>query len=938
MSPAAVDVRSPITSPHSKVSSATSLQNRHSIPHTHPTSPFNFAEFSSTSADAPQCGADPAFQRARSVASGRSRPRLVKVRKQLGSQRGRFKTSSSEIEPGFNPFSSLSNGTSASNGDNGNVGFVFGANQSGSSENLDNGERQSVESAVKLSSDENGECNIGNGTEPTKIGNVGFVFGTRENLCGEKRQSATNAKEMVSDDKETVTEPKCGNFCHMGSVFCPNWSGLASSSNDEETECGNFLKKLDCEDSGKTQFETFEESRKHCSGAFVFGSNMFDLASNLNLENGESTECVKKPECGVTLETKTYTVDSHSSDSKYTSDLQKGQFRGDFRQSSCYGATNLEIGNEAEFKKYNDSCSIFDASWLNSASNLSAERRDSGENLGKRASNVRRKLKVGSKRGFQKVRATAVKTNTNVGSSLDRDNDVGVFIFGSSSKTASSSSGCTAAKCEDERRLNNKSSSNCSCTTKIQINNYHSDVSGKCVCASDSCDNISTVSSAASVDKLPDEMKKLNIDDSVNVEGVEETKTSFFNARTDEKVSSCANGSSETTPAYQSSEGHKVHVEITSGGNSETIDQSHVIFGSADNAANASGVPVSEPFTFRTGLGENVGVGVGFAQCPQFQGIDDTQPNVASTPSTFKSVGFEFQPSISNAAFVGVKDKDKDGLGMPPVDFRTSVCDPASLKENLFPESVVKNRSIKGKGLRKTKGNVKKSLGKQCNRAKVPKESSSKENPDSPGCYSPMDFSPYQEANVSDQDMRRTSGTSNHSFHQDTNCPPCASDATVPPGLKSEDLATAKMEQVCSSNGAGVASADAGVDFNSDIEKQEKSSRSVFHFTSGLEEEKGKSFTFSATSDVQGSISEKKRRHKRRSRMKVGHASFVITPSPSSVQSSPLSCTSSVSEAADKSEAGEQCKQGYNTSSSGTYETCEKWRLRCSLLKITISF
>lgn len=894
MSPAAVEVRSPITSPHSK---DTSLQNPHSISHAHPTSPFNFAAFTSASAGAAQCGPAPAFalQRSGSVASGRSRPRLAKVRKQLGPQHGRFRTSSSEVEACFNPFSfsSVSNGAGAPNGDKGDVGFVFRANQSGSRENLDDGERQSGESGVKLGSDEDAKCSIGNGTE---IKDGGFVFGTRENVaetkvCSETTQSAVNAKEMVSDDTrigETVTEPKCENFRDMGFAFGCNWSGLASNSNAEKAECGDFVKKPSCDDSQEIKFDTVGESGKHCTGTFVFGTNLFDLASNLNSANTGSTESVKKPECGGCVEAETRTVCFNSTDSKSTSNLQYVESRGDFLQSGCCGATNVEL-NAAEFKKRNDYAFAFDASWFDSASNLSAEKRDSGENLGKPVSNVRRKLKVGSKR--EKVKAAAVKTNANGGCS---DKDTGVFIFGSSSK---------------------------------------------------SCDNISSVTSGTSVDQLPDEMNKLNINDSVNVEVAEGTKTSFSNARTasdyksNEKVVGCANESSETTSSNQSSEGPSIHVKMTTGANSETIDQGRVIFGPGDNAADASGVPISEPFIFRAGLPGNVNVD----QCPQFQAINSAQPNVASTASTFSSVGLEFQSSISNAAFVGVEDEDNkfswshDELGMP-----SSFCDPSRLKETLFPETTIKNRSIKGKKLRKPKGKLKKSLGNQGpDSDQVPKESSSKENPDTSGCYSPMDFSPYQEANVSDQDLGKTSSISSHPFHLDRNCPPCSSDATVPSGLEKEDLATAKAEQPSSSNGSGVASGDARVD---DSEKQKNSSETSFHFSSTLEDMNQTSFTFSATSNVQGSISEKKRRHKRRSRVKVGDAPFVITPSPnanfgpSSMQSSSLSCPSSLSEAADKSEAGEQCKQGYNSSASETYETCEKWRFRCSLLNTAITF
>ncbi|XP_024922352.3 uncharacterized protein LOC107431637 isoform X1 [Ziziphus jujuba] len=957
MSPATVDIRSPINPSHSK---ASSLQNPNSIYHTHASSPFNFASLSPGFAVAGQCGTDPSssFPRSGAVASGRSRPRLTKVRKQLG---GRSRTTSSELGSGFNPFCSVNDGNSASSGGNGNVGFVFGANQSGSHEKIwVNGETQSSVNVGKLSSDESRKCNIGNGTESAKIGNVGFVFGARENapelnMCWENRRSAGKAKKMVHDDdnddtlnKETESGSKCESFSDMGLVFGCNGNGLASNSNADKRECSNFAKKAGCDDSGQIKFG-------ECGRTFIFRTYHeveVDLDSaNLNSEKGDSTKSVKKSEFSKTGETETSLLfGSQSSDSKSTKNLHNGKFAENFGQSACYGSAKTEIGKEAELKKNDESVFVFGASWSNSEANSCEEKSQSSENLGKPACNVRRKMKVGRERRFPKMKGKA-----NVNYSLGKDNDIRSFFYGSSTKTASTSSGCTAAaKCEDGMKASSEILRNCSGNANNQIDNI-------CSCIFDSSDEMVSVSSAASVHNLPDEMKKLNINNSVNVEGADEIKESLNNA----------NGCSETSGG--NSKGGSVHVEMTSGGNSETIGQYHFIFRNDGNAADASGIPISEPF--RTGLGENVDVG----QCRQFQ--------AASAPSSFSSAGLEFQPSASNADFVGgVKDKDKkftwstDGLRIPYVDFMASLCDPSRLKDNLFPdlnkksECGVKNSTIKGKRLRKTKGKLKKSLGKQWPVSdQVPKESSSQENQDSPGCYSPMDLSPYQETNVSDQDSRKAS------THQDRTCPPCASGATVPADLKGDDLAkpgegldsnggghtfkelkeeklgcheeiffnhncssisgaeftysNSKMEQVCGSNGAGVASAGARVDFNSETEKQEKNSRMQFQFSSGLEDVKGSDFTFSAKSAVQGGLSAAERRHKRKNRNKVGHESFVINPSPnikfesSSAQSSPLS-TPSLSEAANKSEAGEQFKQGYNFSPSGTHETCEKWRFR----------
>ncbi|PON38927.1 N-terminal acetyltransferase A, auxiliary subunit [Trema orientale] len=921
MSPAAVDARSPNHKP------SPPLPNPSSVPE----SPLNFSAVC-------DCGPDrdvPEFARSGSaVPPGRSRPRLVKVRRQIGST---SRAGSSEVGPGFYPFRS-SNEVSVSSSDNGNMGFVFGASKSGFSEGLDSGQGQFSGGGIDPAS-----SNIRKGTEFKQNENVGFVFGAKVNglrtdFSGKNERFNGNGKEVASDDNgntKTEPEPACGSF------------GSVSNSNTGKTEWGEFAKNSNSDDCGKKKHETQEAvCVEHGDAGFVFGANPNGLVSNLKSE-------------------------------KCDADFSKS-----FEQSRCNGS-NAKIDHETEDRKSSCSDFVFGSSWCNSESNLSSEKRDSVENIEKQVPGAEPQTE------FQKVEAVE-KANTNGNWSLN--NDSGVFVFGSSSRIGTSLNELREAKSGDEARLNSENLGSCNSTVGAQDNVSGPEVDGKCECRYESSGNIACGSSTSSAFKLPDEMRKLNINDSANVRGAEKTEISnsksFFNAETasssrryrkfSKGCSKVSNFSSRCVQTNSFDKGSKVSfvdVEVTNGSSSVRSEESHV-FESCSKAAYASGmcnsVCNSEPFTFQAGLGESANVG----QFHKNQEVNDTEANVASSQPSFSTNSPEFQPSASEAASVGVEKENTknspsspDGFGVSSVDLKTPICDPSSLKESLFPklnkrmEFTVKNRSIKDKRFRETKHKLKKSSVKQrLGQDQTYKESSSQENPISPGCYSPMDFSPYQEITVTDQHSSEISAKPDGSFHQDNNCRTCSSDAPVPADLKVEDLglpekglysdrgdqeskelteenfgyysersfilrcsspskaefacSSVQMEQADGGCGTGVASLESIANYSSDVEKQENSPRMQFNFTSGLEDVKGKSFMFSATSARQERLSARKYRRRRKSRIGVGRDSSV---NPSSNQSS--------SNATDKFEAGKQFNQ-YSSSSAEIHEACEKWRLR----------
>ena len=975
MSPAAVDVRSPLT------------QNPSSMPESNHGSHFSFG-------DGGGCGSDrdvSDFPRSGpAVAQVRSRPRLVKVRRQIGSQHARSRTGSSEVGSSFNPFCSSNGVSTISSSDNGNVGFVFGANRGGFSEGL-----VSSGSGRESSSNEIGKSNVEKGMEFKKNENVGFLFGAKENgveiFLGKMEQSVANGKEGASDDKgnsKTEPEPECGKF-GVGFAFGYNWSELGSNSNPEKSKGCEFAKNSNYDDSGKV-LETGAGCRKDgnvpfvfganpnglvsdlksekgnadfsrsfgqsgcCSGSnmkigqqtedrksscpdFVFGASWCKSESNLNPEKRESCDFAKNSNADVggkvELETRAefvkhgngaFTLGANPNDlfSNLKSKKGNADFNGNIGQSGCCSGSNVKIDHETEDRKSSSSNFVFGASWFNSESNFS-EKRESGENIEKRVPS-----RVEGETEFQQ---TNINGNWNLG------NDSGVFVFGSSRRTSSSMNERMTAKCGDKVKLNNESLGNFNSSVEAKVNNL-----GQCKCPHESS------SCTSSSHKLYDEMKKLNIDDSVNVSGAEKTEISnterYFKAeiasnsrryiKVSRRLSKVSNSSSrniEINSCDKSSKCPPVDVEITNANSCGCDEESHA-FGSGSKAEDASGISNSELFTFKVGLGESVNVG----QSHKSKAVDDTEANVASSQPSLSSIHHEFQPSVSEAAFVGVEqEKTKnssstsDGLGVSSFDFKILICDPSALKESLFSklnkktEFTVKSRSIKDKRFRETKHKLKKpSVKQRLGQDHASMESSSQENSNSPGCYSPMDFSPYQETTVTDQQAGETSATSDESFHLDNNLRTCSSDAPVPAVLKEEAFGIA---------GKGLDN-DRGdkesiANFSSDMENQDNISRMQFNFTSGLDDVEGKSFMFSATSFGQERLSARKHTYRRKSRIGVGRDSSVDTPS----------LNQSSTDAAGRCEASKQFNQEHTSSSAEIRETCEKWRLRCYFLKITFS-
>ncbi|XP_027926546.1 uncharacterized protein LOC114183653 [Vigna unguiculata] len=355
---------------------------------------------------------------------------------------------------------------------------------------------------------------------------------------------------------------------------------------------------------------------------------------------------------------------------------------------------------------------------------------------------------------------------------------------------------------------------------------------------------------------------------------------------------------------------------------------------------------------------------------------EDSKVNGAAASFSFSSFGIDSHPNYASMGHSSSADGDKgdNWFASTPeaskesfADFKPPIWDPSCFKDNLFPklnrkvESTQTGRSCKEKGSKCTRRKSKlHSLNKkQTGPDHLSKENSSLKTPDSSGVHSPMDFSPYQETTASGQDVNASKGLDD--LH-----------STIPTDYKGENLPTTgredmsttdrrhgdpdnnervenssvdnshssgpeivwpnlKTEQFCGGSAEG-ASAGAGVDFTSNIERQKDD---IFRFVPGLNESKGKNFSFSASSTVVGTPSVK-RQQKKKYRRKWGCNTSVISPHVngkfvSSVQFSPHSTAnmSSNSDVMDTSQINGQFKDGDVASSEAIPSSaCDKWRLR----------
>ncbi|KAE9590702.1 hypothetical protein Lal_00023408 [Lupinus albus] len=486
---------------------------------------------------------------------------------------------------------------------------------------------------------------------------------------------------------------------------------------------------------------------------------------------------------------------------------------------------------------------------------------------------------------------------------------------------------------------------------------------GKSACGSNHGN--STAYSAFPSYKLTDEMKKLNIARSKDYTNRDSTNvhvsSSFgFVFGGSEKACGHFNVTSGTISNDQESR-INVASENIGGKLFKKCEVNNVQNGTGCGIANDSiGNPWSKPSSSN-----------GKFPVPEVSQVNGTSPPLSSSSFGLNSIQNNYASTDHPLSedhnrhkncFTSTPDASKESF----MDFKPPTWSPDCFKENLFPElnrkseSTQKGRSCKEKGSKHMRRKSRPhSLNKKPTRLdQLSKENSSLQSPDCSGSYSPMDFSPYQETGADDQDVKASvelndlhskfpTGCKNDhlaaanrgvgTYMTDQRCGDPENDKLLSrngsssiggshssgPEIVRPSL---KTHQFSSSSMAG-ASADAGIDFSSNTEKQKPDC-----FVHRLGDSKEIDFAFSASiAEDASSLKGKQKKYRRRK----GHDSFVISPNmngkfESSVQFSPLTpaSISSQCDGMDRSRMNDQIKEGGIAYTSTFHEACDKWRLR----------
>ncbi|KAF5941207.1 hypothetical protein HYC85_022374 [Camellia sinensis] len=961
MSPAVMDVQSPLTSPpqmQPKQQQSFTPQN----PNPNPLFPFDSGSNLPEQHQSSNLGFSLPFvprmsseKSNSSAVSGRSKPRLVKIRRQKGSQQGKSSNNS-----GLKPFQSVlensnqvNNATSSSsNGFNslvGDVGFVFGSHKNSLMSNLNSEKEQCTGSAEGFGS----------------FNNVGFVFGVNKsnwdsNLHSEHKESSGGVGELGAN---------------VGFVFGANKSSSLTNSDLERRPSSGNVQQLGADEFGELNY-----------GGFVFGAKKSNSVSNKNSEQRASNGSEGQMHADEFRK-----FDSVQFGSKPTTSVSSSNFEA--REPSVNveifgeGGGTMKEENKAEFRKLDDQCFVFSGDLM---SNSNLKKKESHENVEKSASDVSGKMKL----DFGKLDNTSFvlggnwseltsnfdsvkgESNENGGKSVpigSQKMKLGAQL-GLSDNVRFNSSAClkSSSSISDFQKRESSESSGKSDFEDVGkmkvdievgsvVNNKDNFVFGSSVSST-------SASGTSTSHKLTDEMKKLTVDDCGKTECSDNAEDPNINSYgssnhvfvfgSDKSPPGFCTGKARTTSYEQVKDanlkgpGNASAVEKTEGVNFRTIDENVFVFSSSIYAAgsfgggerhvmptekdkNTSGLGVFDgiklgcpfgssweekqpanvdekssngpsvststpkPFTFQAGLGK-------ISDGPQDQLNDDTNLNKTSNQSLFSSSGLRFEvPSMGR-----FENKDKFsftstpvGLGASTTDFRTLNRDAScSFTANLY---------------------------NGCAPSAV--------NATSSTCASDEDLAAAREGPNTSEDDKKCRGK--HEEVSKNHYERFVAHSSLEEA--ETECSNFKSEQKTINRGGGVAEDSV----NSDRKREESECVKQFCFASSVEDISVRNFTFSVSS-AQDNFSVTKRQNLKKYRMKVGHGPNCTTPSQkvdtvsSSVQSSPLDSgylhriwaqdkegdiISSQRKGENKSKGGEEHDKG---STAATLEACEKWRIR----------
>lgn len=624
-------------------------------------------------------------------------------------------------------------------------------------------------------------------------------------------------------------------------------------------------------------------------------------------------------------------------------------------ENRCKDGSSGSNSEKNEFGNVDDSGFVVGGSQtvagVQSGSNMNSESKNS-------LPDELRKLKIGSvtephNRNDAGISFTAeggnASSNRKSGEALDK----GVFVFGSSAKKNLTSApnfldASSAAELPNEMRklkIKNKMASQdknnvgftftAGGTATTMLSSNSGEVGSKIL---DSAPNLADESSSSN---LPDEMRKLKIESSRKDKVNEKVIDTDFRSNPDVKFGFVfGTGSKNVTGSFGESaetalpvEMKKLNIKSQAGGNDETATSFSSMTSAKDtqfqNPANKTftdptvGSSIPSPFTFQAGMQGNYS-GV-HPVLPTQLNEDFSSSGVTGPSSSSSSMGPGFQSGsniFEQSSACPVENKlmfsftsTQEEFGMPHMDFRTPKQDASSWScgDSLFEGS---HQNVDFSAKQGTVKNMKpkKRKGKLCRKNLISVEKKPQENPElgSPGSYSPMDFSPYQETLTADQCSRGTSIASGESIPlESTNTQePVPMDARddllaaaqrlninkvnlkhgglneegsrhhVNGHLGSEGLGSENEKAECKNDGnIAAVGTEAGLSGFSVERLQANDGGMLFHFAASSEGVGETNFTFAATPPSQHPLSAGKRHYRKKNLMKVTHdLSYTSTP------------------------------------------------------------
>lgn len=717
--------------------------------------------------------------------------------------------------------------------------------------------------------------------------------------------------------------------------------------------------------------------RKFESAGFVFGAQQRDLEPNLGWENGNSGRDTRKSVSGNGAEGRADSArlsgnagfSSVDNECDRESVSEREQSSDNVRQANCadgkasgsddnaffvFGTDpgqstslpRLEKGNarkEPELRENGDPGFVFGSSWFGLGLNLNTKTNESREYLENLGLNDNGRFELGTEVEPQRMEPTEALSNEGHGN--------GFFVFKGNTEKISSECKRQEKSSSAEMKMNSDDLGNRSSDPDEQIVNLGSN-------NMDNNQSSSTCGAGAagssSTSDLQQSMQNLSIDDGRHIGGANNGNNSTdseaaFVFRSGPCVSNSFHGNLATLMGQTKNPNfHGFSDPAESGSSFTKFEEAQFIFKKNTNIASEStGISSHKPYIFQASTIESSDM----AQCSANPVNDNALPETLDDKERF---------SFMNTL---------DGSGASNGDFRVPEWDPSSFKANLCEDLKIefneKSRSTKYKKYKKNAKSRQPSKGNLTTEEHHGlAESNYQEMTQASDCYSPMDFSPYQEAVANEQCSRQSSSvTLDESVAFSKENATLGSSSTMPTTdghmgssmerLVSDEGNTKSGETVsgaeathfksstdhpCSTFGAAVASAEDGSVFlKAENQATDYMKQSVF--ASNLDEVDHKNFAFSSSSSVQTGLLGKKRLHKKKSGAKSENCPFVIPPCPGagdgsfSFQLPNSSGTSFPSDTKQGQEGGhrqfpEKEQNVSNSNENVIQEACEKWRIR----------